>query len=219
MTSGRWLWTNSVQRLGIEPEGEQRRRHLARPLAQHVAVVRARQRVVVDDAVDRLVLGLEPDVVADRAEVVAEVDDARRLDAARRSAAAPPAPRPRRGPGLGRGRSSWLASVADGAHPAVAQAGSATIRPMSRPAPAQVMSGARCASRSSARGPSGARSSAPSSSGRAELRAGRRRAAGPDRASPSATSTAPSRRASRPRCCRMRPPTSSPTTRSTSSSS
>ena len=41
-----------------------------------------RQRVVVDDAVDGVVLLLERDVVPDRAEVVAEVGDARRLDAA-----------------------------------------------------------------------------------------------------------------------------------------
>ena len=67
--------------LRVEAQGEQRGGHLARPLAQDGRVVRARQRVVVDDAVDRLVLVLQPDVVADRAEVVAEVGDAGRLDA------------------------------------------------------------------------------------------------------------------------------------------
>ena len=67
--------------LRVEPEREQRRRHLAGARAQDVGVVGARQRVVVDDAVDRLVLVLEPDVVADRAQVVAEVDDPGRLDA------------------------------------------------------------------------------------------------------------------------------------------
>src|SRR4029078_13381374 len=41
----------------------------------------ARQSVVVDDAVDRLVLGLERDIVPDRSQVVAEMDDPRRLDA------------------------------------------------------------------------------------------------------------------------------------------
>ena len=41
---------------GIEAEGEQRRRHLAGPRPQQDRIVRARQRVVVDDAVDRLVL-------------------------------------------------------------------------------------------------------------------------------------------------------------------
>ena len=47
----------------------------------------ARQRVVVDDAVDRLVLVLEHHVVPDRAQVVAQVDDPGRLDARRRCAA------------------------------------------------------------------------------------------------------------------------------------
>ena len=79
--SGRWLWTNSVQRSGSRPEGEEAGGHLARPPAHDVRVVGARQRVVVDDAVDRLVLVLEHHVVADRAEVVAEVDDPGRLDA------------------------------------------------------------------------------------------------------------------------------------------
>ena len=68
--------------LRVEAEREQRRGHVARPRAQDVGIVRRRQGVVVDDAVDRLVLVLERDVVADRAEVVAEVGDARRLDAA-----------------------------------------------------------------------------------------------------------------------------------------
>ena len=66
--------------LGVEPEGEQRGRHLPGPTAQQRGVVGAGQRVVVDDAVDRLVLVLEAHVVADRAQVVAEVDDPGRLD-------------------------------------------------------------------------------------------------------------------------------------------
>ena len=82
MCSGRWLWTKSVQLLRVEAEGQQRGGHLARLAAQRVGVVEARQGVVVDDAVDRLELVLERDVVADRAQVVAEVDDPRRLDAA-----------------------------------------------------------------------------------------------------------------------------------------
>ena len=80
--SGRWLWTNSVQRSGIEAEGQQCRRHLAGLAAESVRIVGARQGVVVDDAVDRLELVLEPDVVADRAEVVPDVGRAGRLDAA-----------------------------------------------------------------------------------------------------------------------------------------
>ena len=67
--------------LRVDAERQQRRRHLARARPQDAAVVRARQGVVVDDAVDRLVLGLQPDVVADGPQVVAEVDDPRRLDA------------------------------------------------------------------------------------------------------------------------------------------
>ena len=97
--SGRWLWTKSVQRLRVEAEGEQRGGHLARPAAQRVGVVEARQRVVVDDAVDRLVLVLERDVVADRAQVVAEVDDPRRLDAGEDPAAPGMRHRPRGGAG------------------------------------------------------------------------------------------------------------------------
>ena len=61
--------------LGIQAKGEQRCRHLARALAQELGLVGAGQGVVVDDAVDRLVLPLEPHVVADRAEVVAEMHD------------------------------------------------------------------------------------------------------------------------------------------------
>ena len=53
--------------LRVEAEGQQRGGHLARPRPQEDGVVRARQRVVVDDAVDRLVLALERDVVPDRA--------------------------------------------------------------------------------------------------------------------------------------------------------
>ena len=71
--------------LGIEAEGEQRRGHLAGARAQDVGIVGGGQGVVVDDAVDRLVLVLQAHVVADRAEVVAEVDDAGRLDAAERA--------------------------------------------------------------------------------------------------------------------------------------
>ena len=107
--------------VGIEAEREQRGGHLAGPRAQDIGVVRARQRVVVDDAVDRLVLGLEPDVVADGAEIVAEMDDPGRLDAREDPRVARPAPRAARGQGPA--RSSWLASVADHAHPAVASGG------------------------------------------------------------------------------------------------
>ena len=52
-----------------------------RPRRRTSASCVARQRVVVDDAVDRLVLLGERDVVPDRAQVVAEMDDPGRLDA------------------------------------------------------------------------------------------------------------------------------------------
>ena len=117
----------------VEPEGEQRGRHLARPRAQDRRIVGARQGVVVDDAVDRLELGLQRDVVADRAQVVAEVDDPGRLDP--REDPRSLDGRRRAARGQGRARSSWLASVADADHPSMpareAPNGSATIRAMS----------------------------------------------------------------------------------------
>ena len=105
----------------------------------------ARQRVVVDDAVDRLVLVLEPDVVADRAQVVAEVDDPGRLD---------PGEDPRSPTGAASGAGAGATSVvmvrecsrrgaADDACRAAVLTRSATIRRMSRPARTPVMSGAR----------------------------------------------------------------------------
>ena len=107
--SGRWLWTNSVQRSGSRPRREERRGHLQRPLPQQDGIVAARQGVVVDDAVDRLVLPLERDVVPDRAEVVAEVDDAGRLDAAEDAGPLREAPGPAQATeGIGR---SWWPSV------------------------------------------------------------------------------------------------------------
>ena len=68
--------------LRIEAQGQERCGHLERPLAQEHRIVRARERVVVDDAVDRLVFPLQDHVVADGPEIVAEVDDPGRLDAA-----------------------------------------------------------------------------------------------------------------------------------------
>ena len=91
--SGRCDWTKTRTAFGIQTQGDERGRHLACPLAEHVGIVEARERVVVDDAVDRLVLVLETDVVADRAEIVAQVRGAGRLD-----------PGEDAGPGRGRGR-------------------------------------------------------------------------------------------------------------------
>jgi hypothetical protein len=66
--------------LRVEAKGQEAGCHLAGLAAEPIGVVKARQRVVVDDAVDRLVLPLELHVVPDRAEVVADVGCARRLD-------------------------------------------------------------------------------------------------------------------------------------------
>ena len=60
----------------------ERRRHLAGALAERVGVVGRGQRVVIHDAVDRVEVALQPDGVADQAQVVAEMDDAGRLDPA-----------------------------------------------------------------------------------------------------------------------------------------
>ena len=166
----------------------------------------ARQRVVVDDAVDRLVLVLEPDVVADRAQVVAEVDDARTAGSRRRCAAA--ATGAAIGAGAGPRSVVMAASVADAAHPGRSlRHRSATIRPMSPPEPVPAMSGARCASPSSARGPSGGRWSSASArapdASRRRWRAlelvGRRRARRRARRATPASRRAPDRRAGAPR--------------------
>ena len=54
---------------------------LARRVAQFVRVLRQGQRVQVDDAEDALVIVLQRDPVADRAEIIAEMQIAGRLDA------------------------------------------------------------------------------------------------------------------------------------------
>ncbi len=121
--------------LRVQAEREEGRGHLAGLAAQALRVVQAREGVVVDDAVDRLVLPLEPDVVPDRAKVVADVRRAGRLDPGE-----DPWSRGRRGDGgggrrdLGRHRGP---SVADAPCPPITSP-SATIpgdaRPPSRPA-------------------------------------------------------------------------------------
>ncbi len=68
--------------LRVQAEGDQRGGHLERLPAQHFGIVNVRQRVEVDDAVDRLVAVLQGDVIADRAQIVAEVGPPGRLDAA-----------------------------------------------------------------------------------------------------------------------------------------
>ena len=83
---------------------------MSRVRAKQVRLVGARQRVVVDDAVDRLVLVLQPHVVADRAELVPEVDHARRLDAGEDARALH---RASRGAGSAQARSSSPRSIAE----------------------------------------------------------------------------------------------------------
>ena len=68
--------------LGIEPGGDQDRRRVVEPLPELGGVLRHRDRVQVDDAVDRLAAVLTLDVLADCPDVVAEVLAAGRLDAA-----------------------------------------------------------------------------------------------------------------------------------------
>ena len=81
MCAGTWLCTKIVLCVGVEPGGEEARRDLVGLGAQRRRLLRHGDRVQVDDAVDRLVLALQPHPVADRAEIVAEVQIAARLDA------------------------------------------------------------------------------------------------------------------------------------------
>ena len=76
-------WRKRMQRSGSRPGGEQDRGRVVEALAQLGRVVGDRDRVQVDDAVDRRRRRSWPvDVLADRADVVAEVLAPGRLDAA-----------------------------------------------------------------------------------------------------------------------------------------
>ena len=80
--SGTWLCTNSVLRCGVDAEGEQLRGRDEGVAAQLGGVLRQRDRVQVDDAVERLGGLLQAHPLAQRTQVVAEVEGARRrLDA------------------------------------------------------------------------------------------------------------------------------------------
>ena len=69
--------------LGVEAGGEQDRRRVVEALAQLGGLVGDGDRMQVDDAEDRRVAALLPlDVLADRADVVAEVLAPGRLDSA-----------------------------------------------------------------------------------------------------------------------------------------
>ena len=63
-------------------EGQEHRRRVEHVARERGGVVGDRDRVQVDDAVDRLAAILPDDVLADRSDVVAEVLAPRRLDAA-----------------------------------------------------------------------------------------------------------------------------------------
>ena len=67
--------------VGIEADREQHRRQLDRGLADHAGLLGDGQRVQVDDAVERVALVLAVDPVAQRPQVVAEVDVTGGLDA------------------------------------------------------------------------------------------------------------------------------------------
>ena len=64
----------------VEAQGNECRGHLARLASQLLAVVHAGKRVVIDDAVDGLVVLLQRHVVADGAQVVPQVRRPARLD-------------------------------------------------------------------------------------------------------------------------------------------
>ncbi len=82
LTSGTSDCTNSVALFGIEAQGQQVDRDVERPLPQLLRIADRRQRVQVGDEIKRLFVILQSDVLADRAEIIAPVDRAGRLDAA-----------------------------------------------------------------------------------------------------------------------------------------
>ncbi len=67
--------------LRVDSGGDVGCRHLARRMAQFERVLRQGQRVQVDDAEDAFAVVLQCDPVADRAEIIAEMQVAGRLDA------------------------------------------------------------------------------------------------------------------------------------------
>ena len=81
-TSGTSDCTNSVARSGFEPQGQQIDGGVERVLPKLLAVADGRQGVQVGDEVEGVVgLVLQVDVLPDRAEIVAPVKSAGRLDA------------------------------------------------------------------------------------------------------------------------------------------
>ena len=66
---------------GVDAGSDIGSRHLARRMTQLGRILRLGQRVQIDDAEDALVIVLQRDPVADRAEIIAEMQIAGRLDA------------------------------------------------------------------------------------------------------------------------------------------
>ena len=67
--------------VGVEPDGEQHRRERHRGIADDTGLLGDRERVEVDDAVERVAFVLPANPVLERTEVVAEVDVTGRLHA------------------------------------------------------------------------------------------------------------------------------------------
>ena len=176
----------------------------------------AGERVVVDDAVDRLVLVLQHHVVPDRAQVVAQVDDPGRLDAGEDARTAGRAPRGRRRRNELDGHRGGSVSEA-GPGPTYPRATFATIAPTPSPAARSHRERSAPARRRHRR-----RHRRPR--GRARLpravpppRAARRRAARAGRGRGEVHGARDRRRASPRSCSRTRPRTWSRATRWTSS--
>src|SRR5262249_49178106 len=70
---------------GIDPGGEEGRRYFPGLAAQLLGILPERDRVLVDDAEDALVVPLQPDPIADGAQVIAEMEIAGRLHAGKDS--------------------------------------------------------------------------------------------------------------------------------------
>ena len=79
--SGTCDCTNSTERLGSMPDASSSAASVSTLARQLLGLVRLRERVQIDDAVEAAILVLQLDPVLHRAEVVADVKAARRLDA------------------------------------------------------------------------------------------------------------------------------------------
>jgi len=80
--SGTWDCTNTVHRSGVSPQATRTRRRLDNPLRQHGHIVLNGDGVIIDHGKDALVTVDELRPVPDGADIVADVNFARRLDTA-----------------------------------------------------------------------------------------------------------------------------------------